>query len=181
MAAAACALAAAMTMMSTVSATRAAAEPCAIDLRELRAHALEHAGLASAPALRRRARLAGLVPDLAVRAGRGWAWDDPWNGVRASDDAITRRETGDVRLTWHLDRLVFDPVEISVLGAERTTARARLELEDEVTARYFRWRRAELDAAASQGAREQLAAEEAFEALDAITGGWFADHVRCRR
>ena len=185
-----------------------------VQLAELRRRAVEHAGLAPTSGLRRRARLAGLVPDVSVRGGRGVAWDDPWTGVRASDDEIARRETYDLRLTWRLDRLVFDHVEPSVVAGERSAARARLELEDEVTARYFRWRRAELDlraaragdrgrdgdgdgddrgdgdgddgddgsgARAGDGARLQLAADEAFASLDGLTGGWLTARQGCRR
>jgi hypothetical protein len=160
---------------------RASADPCGLELGELRARAIAHAGLTSSPALRRRARLAGLVPQVSVRAARGWAWDDPWTGVRDPDDGVARRDNTDVRLTWRLDRLLFDPSEPSVLQGERGAARARLELEDEVTERYFRWRRAMLEADESGDVREALAAEEAFASLDAITGGWLTARTRCRR
>jgi outer membrane protein TolC len=160
---------------------RAWSDPCGVDLRELRARAIEHAGLADQPALRRRARLAGLLPQVSVRAARGWAWDDPWTGVRAADDGVARRDTLDVRLTWRLDRIVFDASESTALSGERSAARARRELEDDVTTRYFRWRRAYLEAAATDGEPERLAAEEAFASLDALTGGWFGERVGCER
>ena len=67
-----------------------------------------------------------------------------------------------------------------MVTGERSAARARLELEDEVTTRYFRWRRAELEASDLPGPREQLAADEAFAALDGLTGGWLAARVGCR-
>lgn len=158
-------------------------DPCApsFELGELRARALDHAGLSASPNLRRRARLAGLVPDVAVRTSRTWAWDDPWTGARPADDEIARRDAFDVRLVWRLDRLVFDRAELSLVASERAAARARLDVEDQVTARYFRWRRAALDAEDTGGAREQLAAEEAFASLDALTGGWLATRARCRR
>ena len=168
------------TSAAEVDVGTARADPCSVVLPELRRRALEHAGLASSPALRRRARLAGLVPDVSVRASRGHAWDDPWTGPREADDAIKRRDTVDLRLTGRLDRLVFDPVEPAVVTGERSAARARIELEDEVTTRYFRWRRAELEASDLPGPREQLAADEAFAALDGLTGGWLAARVGCR-
>lgn len=158
----------------------AAADPCAVPLAELRAQAIDHAGLAAAPNLRRRARLAGLVPVVIMRASRGQSWDDPWMGPRQADDAIARRDTVDLRLSWRLDRLIFDPLEPAVIAGERSAARARLELEDDVTARYFRWRRAELEVAELPGPRERLAADEAFASLDGLTGGWLADHLGCR-
>lgn len=160
---------------------RAAADPCGVDLAELRAHALEHVGLAPAATMARRARLSGLVPTVTVRGARGWSWDDPWNGPRDPDDAIARRDTFDLRLTWDLDRVVFDSVEPAIATGERSAARARLEIEDEVTVRYYRWRRAELDADDVDGPRERLAADEAFASLDALTGGWLSAHVPCRR
>ncbi len=168
------------TSASGVDVGMARADPCGVVLPELRQRAVEHAGLATTPGLRRRARLAGLVPDVSVRASRGHAWDDPWTGPRDADDAIKRRDTFDLRLTWRLDRLVFDPVEPGVVTSERSAARARIEVEDEVTARYFRWRRAELEAEDLPGPREQLAADEAFAALDGLTGGWLAARVGCR-
>ena len=158
----------------------ATADPCAVALTELRARALAHAGLTSAGSDRRRARLAGLVPDVAVRASRGQSWDDPWIGPRPADDAIARRDTVEVRLIWRLDRLVFDPIEPTVAAGERSLARARLDLEDEVTTRYFRWRRAALEADELPGPRAELAAAEAFAALDGLTGGWLAAHLGCR-
>lgn len=161
-------------------ARRAEADPCGMSLAELRARAVEHAGLAPSTGLARRARLAGLLPDVSLRAGRGWAWDDPWNGLREPDEGVARRDTVDVRLTWRLGRVLFDPAEPRVQAGERSAARARLDLEDEVTTRYFRWRRAVLDAEDIPGPREDLAAQEAFAALDALTGGWLAARMPCR-
>ena len=54
------------TSAAEVDVGTARADPCSVVLPELRRRALEHAGLASSPALRRRARLAGLVPDVSV-------------------------------------------------------------------------------------------------------------------
>lgn len=152
---------------------------CPVTLAELRRAALAHGELTASGSARRRARLAALLPDVGVRAGRGQAWADPFAGPRAVDDDIARRESVDVRLSWQLDRLVFEPAEPALVASERAAARARLELEDEVTARYFRWRRAELDADELPGPRERLAADEAWAALDAVSGGALAR--RCPR
>jgi len=145
----------------------ATADPCAVPLTELRARALAHAGLTSAGSDRRRARLAGLVPDVAVRASRGQSWDDPWIGPRPADDAIARRDTVEVRLIWRLDRLVFDDAEVRARSIDDGRAKARRELARLVIRLYHRWLRL-----ATSGADALTRAELEAE-LDDLTAGWF--------
>lgn len=117
------------------------------------------AGLDRAPSRGwvRRARLGGLVPLVSVRAGRNARWQD-------IDPDVGRGATVEVRATWRLDRLVFDGRELQVASIEAARRRERRALSGRVIRLYFAWRR---------GPR----AEEAAAELDALTDGWFSEHL----
>lgn len=113
----------------------------------------------------RRARLAGLVPMLSVRAGTNTSWhveDDPNIGRGTSYEA---------RATWRLDRLVFDGRELQVAAMNASRRRERRRLANRVIRAYFTWRRATM-------ARAEVRSEEAAAELDAMTDGWFTDARR---
>lgn len=131
-------------------------------IAEVLAAAYAAAGLDRAPARGwiRRARLAGLVPWVSVRAGRDASW-------QTDDPAIGQRTDLEVRATWRLDRLVFDGRELQVASIEAARRRERRELASRVIRAYFAWRRA-----AARGRGDEPAAE-----LDALTDGWFSDAV----
>jgi hypothetical protein len=149
---------------------------------ELRAAARRHAGLdpGRARGWARRARLAGLIPQLSLRALRAIERDE---GVTSS--ATTDRLEIDLghdvvleaRASWDLSRLVFDPAE---LRAAREGARLRIDvtnLEAEVTRLYYQRRRAQIEMSLSPSqdeaelARRRLDLEELGAQLDALTGG----------
>jgi hypothetical protein len=171
----------------------AAAEPCrAPPLRRVQAAARRAAGLDELPRWRGRARAAALLPYLSLRAGRTLDWDDTAL-TRATEPEVDHQVVLEARMTWRLDRLLYEPAEPRLLEAERAVARARAALDAEVTTLYFRWRRAELarepapDAEvgdAGDGAavrRVELDADEALAQLDARTGGWLATEWGCAR
>jgi hypothetical protein len=149
---------------------------------ELRAAARRHAGLdpGRARGWARRARLAGLVPQLSVRALRSIERDQGVTSSAASDRLeidLGNDLLFEVRAGWELSRLVFDPAE---LRAAREGARLRLDvtnLETEVTRLYYQRRRAQVDmlltppADAAEAARRRLELEELGAQLDALTGG----------
>ena len=149
---------------------------------ELRAAARRYAALDPSRARRwaRRARLAGLVPQVTLRALRSIARDEGVTSTTASDrleidlgnDLIL-----EARASWDLARLVFDPAE---LRAAREGARLRVDLanlEAEVTRLYFQRRRAQVEMVLSPPADEaeeahrRLGLEELAAQLDALTGG----------
>ena len=113
----------------------------------------------------RRARLAGLVPMLSLRAGTNTSWhveDDP---------KIGRGTAYEARATWRLDRLVFDGRELQVAAMSASRRRERRRLANRVIRAYFTWRRATM-------ARWEVRAEEAAAELDAMTDGWFTQARR---
>lgn len=152
-------------------------------LPELRAAARRHAGLDEMPRWRRRARLAAALPWLTLRTARTQAWDD--EVYAATPAEIGNRVVVEARLSWRLDRLLYDPAEPRLAGVERDTARARAALDAEVTALSFAWRRARIALAEAGEVDEAvdparaLDVEEAWAHLDARTGGWMSRHGAC--
>jgi hypothetical protein len=151
-------------------------------VEELRAAARRHAGLepGRARGWARRARLAGLVPQLTLRLLRSFERDE---GV-TSTSAVDRLDVDlgndlvlEGRATWDLGRLVFDPAE---LRAAREGARLRVDLtnlEAEVTRLYFQRRRAQVEmvlnppADPTEETRRRLDLEELGAQIDTLTGG----------
>ncbi len=113
----------------------------------------------------RRARLAGLLPWLTVRAGTHTSWQE-----QAAAD-IGRGTTYEARATWRLDRLVFDGRELQVAAMTASRRRERRRLASRVIKSYFTWRRAMM-------ARSSTRADEAAAELDALTNGWFTEMRR---
>lgn len=130
---------------------------------EVIAAAYAAAGLDRDPArgIARRARLSGLVPVVSVRTSRSASWRDD-DGVLAGPD-VGRGQTWDVRATWRLDRLVFEPREIQAASLATARHRERRRLARVVVRSYFFWRR--------------TGAEEVEAELDALTDGWFSQAV----
>ncbi|MDX2092352.1 MAG: hypothetical protein SFX73_31100 [Kofleriaceae bacterium] len=108
----------------------------------------------------RRARLAGLVPWLSVRTARDTTWRD-------LQPDVGRSTTMEVRATWRLDRLLFEPRELQVASLEAVRRRERRRLANLVIRLYFAWKQAD----------GPLRAEELAAELDALTDGWFGKAV----
>jgi len=138
---------------------------------EVLAQAYRAAGLDRSPArsLARRARLAGLIPSLTVRAGRNTRWQD-------ADPDVDRGVAVEARASWRLDRLLFDGRELQIASAETARRRERRQLAGRVIRAYYRWQRAAAAAAAAQP-RWTSRAEEAAAELDAFTDGWFTHQL----
>lgn len=115
--------------------------------------------------LARRARLAGLVPWVSVRTGRSTSWRD-------DDPSVGRSSVIDVRATWRLDRLVFEPRELQAVALAATRQRERRRLARLVIEVYFRWARAEARARRQPRAAGRAAA--AVAELDALTDEAFS-------
>jgi len=137
-----------------------------------------------------RARLAGWLPEVRGRVDRHFARAEsvdlgsptaatPLAPVGIDSDNDVRYE---LRATWDLSRLVFNPDEIGAQFQALRTADARREIESLVIRLYFDRRRlkAELgtaDATATgmplPGVRLELRVAEIEAELDALTGGAF--------
>ena len=130
------------------------------------AAAVRAQGLAGDPAraAARRARLAGLVPLLSVRAGNTASWRD-------ADPDVGRGASVEVRATWRLDRLVFDGRELQAQAMSTARRREKRRLVARVIRAYFTWKRAAMAGAT-------LRREEGEAELDALTDGWFSEARR---
>lgn len=161
--------------LSAASPPLARAEGCPPPrLRELRAAAARTHGLDEQPRWRSRARWSAALPWVTVQLDRGLDWEEG-GPPRTQPVAVDHDASAELRLTWRLDRLVYDRDEARLAAAERAARRARVQLDREVTQLYFKWRRASADHPGS------LDEEETFAQLDALTGGWLAERAeRCR-
>lgn len=139
----------------------AAAAVATPPIGEVLAAAYAAAGLDQDPTVgwSRRARLAGLVPLVAVRAGRNTKWEE-------LEPDVGYGVTYEVRATWRLDRLVFDGRELQAATQQAARRRERSQLVGRVVGLYFAYRRA-------VAAGRTLRAEETAVELDALTGGYF--------
>ncbi len=128
------------------------------------------AGLDRSPARGwiRRARVAGLIPQVTVRTGSNTSWQE-------LDPEIDRGTTIEVRATWRLDRVLFDGRELQIASIEATRRRERRQLSSRVIRSYFHWQR--MASAAASDPRWASRAEEAAAELDALTDGWFSGRL----
>jgi hypothetical protein len=119
------------------------ADSCAVAtrLRAIQEAAARHLGLDERPRWRGRSRWAALLPQVTVRADAGLGWAEGGETPVTSIEVDHDRGAG-VRMTWRLDRLLYNPDEPRLLDAERRARRARVVSDQEVTRLYFRWRRA---------------------------------------
>lgn len=145
------------------------------DLAAVQGAAERYAGLASTPSWRGRSRWSAVVPTLILRIHDDVSWDEGSGASRAAVGPVERDQGFDVRMSWRLDRLVFDPDEPRLYAAEQRVRLARITLRQQVASAYYRWRRAWPLRGASADAA--LVADETLAAVDAFTGGWLARHL----
>jgi hypothetical protein len=132
----------------------------------------------------RRSRIAGLLPDVTLRATRSDASD---RGLSRQSTGTERLDVGsdvdrgvEARATWRLDRLVFDPSEIRAADAGQRHHRYRLTLAAQVTTLFHRRRRQQLElvwrppADPAERSQRQLEIQELTDQLDALTDGYFS-------
>jgi hypothetical protein len=133
-----------------------------------------------------RARLAGWLPELRLRVDRrfnraesvdlGSSTATPFAPVGIDSNNDVRYE---VRATWDLGRIVFNPDEIAAHAEALRTADLRREIETAVIRLYFERRRLKaesLAADANEGPpnmKLELRIAEIEAELDALTGGAF--------
>lgn len=143
--------------------------------------------LAAAPALTperaaelgRKARAAGLVPQLKLLARRGLQQD--LTASTSIDDDRTNASQGDdlileTSLTFQLDRLVFAPEQVRLLAVGRALELDRRKLIEDVVRLYFRRVRLLNELASQPGDLDLQASVAEVEALlDAFTDGRFGE------
>ncbi len=160
---------------------------CLADLREAALHAAFGDPL-RLPALARRARQSGLLPELRLRVERRLGRNESLDLDEALGIAPLGLDTVDdvryeVRAIWDLGRLVFAPEELSAQAQAIRLAEARRELASRVNRLFFERRalRVRLRAAPSEelvdddgwppAARHALRLAETEAELDSLTGG----------
>jgi hypothetical protein len=136
--------------------------------------------------LSRRARLAGLMPQLKLSADRGLK-QDLSSSTTAASDRINAAVGDDLSLgatlTFELDRLVFAPEEVRLLSVERWLAADRRKLINDVVRLYFQRRRL-LHEQANAGVRDEELADSIAEVealLDGFTDGKFGEALAKRK
>jgi hypothetical protein len=161
--------------------TREVAAAMARYAREPRVAEVVRAALRAAPKARSaslagRARAAGWVPRLALRARRGQTIDlaTPLEAdvlrVKSNDDL-----TLEASLSFELDRLVFRPEEVALLRQERSEKQVRAALVRQVIHLYFERRRlqVERDLDPEPGVARAVRIQEIEALLDVFTNGAF--------
>ena len=109
---------------------------------------------------------------IGARAGQNQSW-------REIDDPTISRGMGlDVRASWHLDHLVFDPNEPRIAMLDVARRRERRRVAAIAIHLYFDWVAAR--AAADADVRAELDAQEKLAELDALTDGWFSQKIAKR-
>ena len=138
------------------------------------AAAYRAAGVAHDPTRgwRRRSRLSALIPYVSTRAGQNQAWRD------VSDPTISHGVGMDVRASWRLDRLLYDPNEPRIEMLDVTRRRERRRVAAVAIHVYFDWVAAR--AAADRDVRAVLDVAEKTAELDALTAGWFSEALANR-
>lgn len=142
--------------------------------------ALRYAGLSRGgeAGMRRRARLAAVLPTLTLRVSRQTEWDETSGDERVVGD-VGQDLVLEARATWRLDRLVFDGGELRIASLAQQRARARATLAAQTTSLYYKRRAAQLDAVwhppetLEEAAQRELVLEELTAQLDVLTGGWW--------
>lgn len=121
---------------------------------------------------RRRSRWSALIPMISARAGQNQAWRD------VDDPTISHGVGLDVRASWRLDELLYDPNESRIAMLDVARRRERRRVASVAIHLYFDWVAAR--AAADADVRAELDAQEKTAELDALTDGWFSQALANR-
>ncbi|MDB4976456.1 MAG: hypothetical protein JWN48_4797 [Myxococcaceae bacterium] len=156
----------------------AMAEPSVREVVRMAVAAARRLGPERVRELSRRARLAGLVPQLKLSADRGLQQDLSSSASTAT--ARTNAATGDdlslgATLTFDFDRLVFATEEVRLLSVERWLVSDQRKLVADVVRLYFQRRRLIREQASAQAPDAELEDQivEAEALLDGYTDGAF--------
>ena len=95
------------------------------------------------------------------------------------DDPTISHGVGlDIRASWHLDHLLYDPNEARIAMLDVARRRERRRVAAHAIELYFDWVTAR--AAADGDIRAELDAQEKAAELDALTDGWFSQTLAKR-
>jgi outer membrane protein TolC len=126
-----------------------------------------------------RARAAGWLPDIQLRARRGRGQD--YYATQSTTSDRTNFSTGDdmfieAGLTFHLDRLLASGMEVGFLREERNHWAARRELVGSIIRLYFERRRLQLqrDLFRRSSLEDALRIQEIEAQLEVFTTGKFS-------
>ncbi|MHB8416761.1 MAG: hypothetical protein ACYDCL_01710 [Myxococcales bacterium] len=164
-------------------------DPTGPTIQELQ-QAAEDAALlhpADLASLRSRARGSAWLPELSAEYQRN-VGDIDMLGIRSGSgvdtSALEDVSRYGVRATWRLSELVFSPQELQVAASALKLQAARRELLAEVAKVYFERKRLllkrHLEPDADARKRLTLDIEEHSATLDALTGGYFSQHLHRR-
>ena len=146
--------------------------------------ALQNAPKPRAEALASRARTAGWVPTVALRARRGQGVDLSHALTEDALDASTDNDlTLEAALTFQLDRVVFRSEEVALARQGLAEADARTTRARTVIALYFERRRLQLerDLAGNGDPRRSIRIAELEALLDVFTNGAFGRMIAASR
>jgi len=139
---------------------------------------------------RARARTSALMPEFQSRVRSQFDRDSRTRTNLDAADAVVVTDDNDnsllleVRATWDLDRVIFNPDELGVWRETMRMANLRDRVVDEVTRRYYERRRLQVDLQlspptnVSDRVRKELRIQELTADIDAVTGGWFSKRLK---
>jgi competence protein ComEA len=137
--------------------------------------------------MRSRSTLSAALPELRFEAVRRLGRKEGADFSAGSPDAFAVDTNNDLWtygwVTWHLDKLVFNPAEVPLAGKVATIARARDDLLTLATKLYFERRKLQIDlmlappTTVAAAIRSELKLQELTAQLDGLTGGWFSGAV----
>jgi hypothetical protein len=126
------------------------------------------------PGWRTRSRWSALVPAVTSRMGNSQSWRE------VTDPTVSRALSYDVRVSWRLDRLIYDPNEPRFAAFDISRRRERRRLIAMATHAYVEWLHARSEIAEqtrreeSDAPRRLIEVHLALAELDALTDGWFS-------
>lgn len=139
----------------------------------------------------RRARHAAWLPRLRLGLGgqqrRDRNLDREVGSASALRAGATHQIAYEIRMSWDLPRLIFDPNTLKVIREAQRITELREQVVTTVTRLYFERRRLQLQALiqparrAQEAVRRRLRIAELTAALDALTGGRFRRALRAGR
>lgn len=162
------------------------AGPSARDVVRMVLAASRSLGLERTRALARRARLAGLMPQLRLSAERGLQQDLSSSSGSSSErlnEAVGDDLSLGLVLTFELDRLVFAAEEVRLLSIERWLLADQHKLVGEVVRLYYQRRRLQRELASAPTPDPELvdAIAEIEALLDEFTAGAFVRALEASR
>jgi len=160
-------------------------------IREIQEAAIKYAEVQPEKIMRWRNQAAkkALLPQLSIGIDRNttdlWHWEGG-STTKTDDDELQRgRDTidWDVSLTWDLGELIWNENQTAIDVRSKLMAELRDGILDEVTKTYFERVRVkmELDGLAIEDKKKrtekELRLQELAASLDALTGGYFSQHI----